>query len=88
QRVLPAGRVEVEARIYNHAATAKATVAELHAPEGWRTLRGRAEARIPARSEGRLRFEALAPTAPARRRDVLGVAVTFDGRPLGEIAEA
>ena len=88
QQVLPGGRVELEARIYNHAATAKEAAVELHAPDGWRLVAGRAAARIPARSEGRLRLEAMARSMPGRRRDVLGIAVTFDGRPRGEIAEA
>jgi glyoxylase-like metal-dependent hydrolase (beta-lactamase superfamily II) len=88
QRALPGERVELEARIYNHSATARDASVELRAPAGWRTARARAETRIPARSEGRLRLEAIAPEKPARRREVLGLSITFDGRPRGELCEA
>lgn len=87
QRALPGDRVALEARIYNHSARPKRASVELRVPAGW-TASSRAETTIPPRTEGRLRFTVTAPEKPARRRNVLALAVTFDNRPLGEFAEA
>ncbi|MBI4219336.1 MAG: MBL fold metallo-hydrolase [Chloroflexi bacterium] len=89
QKTLPGASVSVEARIYNHAGAPRNAVAELRLPEGWRAVRGSRTIRIPAGSEGRVRLEAVAPRRPpGGGRSVLGLAVTFEGRPLGEFAEA
>jgi len=87
QKALPGGPVLVEACIYNHASHPKPVTAQLRVPPGWLTP-GPARLTIPPRQETRIRFETRAPEAPARRRQVLGLAVTFDGIRLGEFAEA
>jgi glyoxylase-like metal-dependent hydrolase (beta-lactamase superfamily II) len=88
QSALPGARVEIEARVLNHSARPKQVQASLRLPEGWKPGQAGQAAEVPARREGRIRLYATAPARPARRRHVLGLSVTFDGRPLGEVAEA
>lgn len=87
QAVLPGAQVQLEVRVYNHSAAAKTAFAELRLPAGWKSPAGRSQS-IPPKSEARIRFLATAPLNPQRDRDVVGLAVTFDGRYLGEFAEA
>jgi glyoxylase-like metal-dependent hydrolase (beta-lactamase superfamily II) len=87
QFILPGQRVTIEARIYNHGGTPRQASVELRAPSGWRIEKG-APVTIPAHTEGKVRFMAIAPEHPQFRREILGLAVHFDGRNLGEIAEA
>lgn len=87
QSVLPGQRVALEARIYNHSDAPRNAVVELRAPHGWKLEKASA-ATIPAHSEGRIPLAAIAPLRPAARRHVLGLAVHFDQRNLGEFAEA
>ena len=88
QRVLPGAFVEIEARVMNHSKTPKPARVVLNLPKGWTATRARGESVIPARSEGRIRLQATAPSRPERRRDVIGLSATFGGKPLGEFAEA
>ena len=87
QFVLPGQLVTIEARIYNHGGTPRQATAELRAPSGWR-IREAGHLTIPPHTEGKIRLTAVAPTNPASRREVLGLAVHFGDRNLGEIAEA
>ena len=87
QTALPGGPVDVEARVYNHSPQTKTASLSLRVPPGWESP-AKAEITIPPRSEGRFRFRTAVPQAPRRRRHVLGLAVTFDGKRLGEFAEA
>ncbi len=87
QFILPGQRVTIEARVYNHGGSPCQVSAELRAPSGWRVEKA-APATIPAHTEGKIRLAAVAPAHPLRRREVLGLAVHFEGRDLGEIAEA
>jgi len=87
QFILPGQRVTIEARVYNHGGTPRQALAELRAPSGWRVERA-APVTIPAHTEGKVRLTAIAPEHPPIRREVLGLAVRFDGHNLGEIAEA
>jgi glyoxylase-like metal-dependent hydrolase (beta-lactamase superfamily II) len=87
QFVLPGQRVTIEARIYNHGGSPRQASVELRAPSGWRIEKA-APVTIPAHTEGKVRLIAIAPRSPQFRREVLGLAVHFDGRNLGEIAEA
>lgn len=87
QFVLPGQRVTLEARIYNHSGAARQASVELRAPAGWRVEKS-APVTIPAHTEGKVRLVAIAPEHPQIRREVLGLAVHFQGRNLGEIAEA
>ncbi len=87
QQALPGGRVAIEGRVYNHAPRPKDVALELRVPAGWETP-PIARAVVPARSEGRVRFQITAPRTPVRRRHVLGLAATVDGLRLGEFAEA
>ena len=87
QSVLPGQRVALEARIYNHSDTPRNAVVELRAPDGWKIEKSGAKT-IPAHSEGTISLAAIAPSQPATRRHVLGLAVHFDQRNLGEFAEA
>jgi hypothetical protein len=52
------------------------------------TVEGRGSARIPPHAEGTIRLAAVAPERPPLRREVLGLAVYFGDRNLGEFAEA
>lgn len=87
QHADPGAEVRLEARITNHAARPKRMRAELRVPPGWRVLEGTGAETVAARGEGRVRFRAVAP-ATAAGRQVLGLAITADGQPFGELAEA
>lgn len=87
QTALPGGAVDVEARVYNHSPQTKSASLTLRVPAGWESP-AKAQIIIPPSSEGSFRFRAVVPRAPRRRRHVLGLAVTFDGKRLGEFAEA
>ena len=88
QTVLPGAVVTLEARIFNHSERAQDAHVELRLPAGWGAQSGSGVVRIPAKAEGTVRLSALAPADPLQRRDLLGLAVTFGGQPLGEVAEA
>jgi hypothetical protein len=88
QRVLPGSQVDIEARVMNHSSKPKNVRADLRLPAHWQAGPLTGGIRVPAKNEGRIRLKALAPPAPDRRRDVIGLAVTVDGQPLGEFAEA
>jgi glyoxylase-like metal-dependent hydrolase (beta-lactamase superfamily II) len=87
QAVLPGQRVTLEARIYNHAGSSRQASVELRAPSGWQ-VQAAGPIMIPAHRERAIRFTAQAPANPAERREVLGLAVHFGGRDLGEMSEA
>lgn len=87
QSVLPGQLVTLEARVYNHSASPREATVELRAPAGWRTLQPEPAIVLP-HGEGKIRLKAIAPPNPSIRRDVLGLAVQFDNRNLGEITEA
>jgi glyoxylase-like metal-dependent hydrolase (beta-lactamase superfamily II) len=87
QFILPGQRVTIEARVYNHGGSPCQVSTELRAPPGWRIEKA-APATIPAHTEGKIGLAAVAPAHPAKRREVLGLAVQFEGRDLGEITEA
>lgn len=80
-------RVTIEARIYNHGGLPHQASVELRAPSGWRIEKA-APVTIPAHAEGKIRLIEIAPKSPQFRREVLGLAVHFEGRNLGETAEA
>jgi len=88
QNVVPGAPVVIEARVMNHSPKPKRVSVELKLPAKWQPGKLGGTQRISARTEGRIRLEAVAPSAPERRRDVLGLAVTADGQPLGDFAEA
>lgn len=87
QHALPGTRVEVEVRMMNHAATPKQARAILNLPQAWTPVTASAEHRIPPRTEARVRLSAMAPKAPTRRHQVLGISAVVGGKPLGEFAE-
>jgi glyoxylase-like metal-dependent hydrolase (beta-lactamase superfamily II) len=87
QKVMPGQIVTIEARIFNHSASAKSASAGLHTLTGWGASSVN-QTTIPAHAEGAIRLPARAPTYPAHSRDVLGLAVHFDGKDLGEAAVA
>ncbi|MFB3922401.1 MAG: MBL fold metallo-hydrolase [Terriglobia bacterium] len=87
QTALPGGTVDIEARIYNHSAQSKRATLELRLPRGWEAP-AKADVAIPPRTEGKVQFRTAVPEAPHRRRHVLGLAMTWDGKRLGEFAEA
>jgi glyoxylase-like metal-dependent hydrolase (beta-lactamase superfamily II) len=85
QAVLPGQHVTLEARIYNHSGSAREASVELRAPAGWRVQQA-GPITIPPHTEGNIRIAAQAPSTP-RDREVLGLAVHFGGRDLGELTE-
>jgi hypothetical protein len=87
QFVLPGQRVTLEARVYNHGGTPRAASVELRAPAGWRVEQA-GTVTIAPHQEGKVRLSAVAPAHPARRREVLALAVHFGQQNLGEAAEA
>jgi glyoxylase-like metal-dependent hydrolase (beta-lactamase superfamily II) len=87
QSILPGQRLTLEARIYNHSDSPRIASAELRAPLGWQ-VEGGGSAKIPPHTEGKILLTAIAPEHPPLRRQVLGLAVHFDDRNLGEFAEA
>ena len=88
QTVFPGSLVEMEARVMNHSADPMKVQITLNLPEGWKSDGIAGEAQIPARTEGRVRFRATAPSLPDRRRHVLGLSAVIDGKSVGEFAEA
>ena len=88
QNVMLGAPVVIEARVMNHSSKPKNVRAELKLPADWQPAPSVGTQQISARTEGRIRLEAVAPSAPDRRRDVIGLAVTVDSQPLGEFAEA
>jgi glyoxylase-like metal-dependent hydrolase (beta-lactamase superfamily II) len=88
QNVMPGVPVVIEARVMNHSSKRKHVRAELKLPHDWNSGPCVGTQEIPAQAEGRIRLEAVTPSAPNRRRYVIGLAVTIDGQPLGEFAEA
>jgi glyoxylase-like metal-dependent hydrolase (beta-lactamase superfamily II) len=87
QFILPGQLVTIEARVYNHGGSPRQASAQLRAPSGWR-IHAAASVTIPPHTEGKIRLTAVAPSNPLRRREVLGLAVHFGDRNLGEVAEA
>ena len=87
QNILPGQLVTLEARIYNHSARVQNASVELRAPAGWKTYKS-APVNLAPKSEGKVRLTAIAPQKVSQRREVLGLAVQFGGRNLGEAAEA
>lgn len=88
QTVLPGALVTLDVRILNHATAVRGAHAELRLPPGWEARQGSASVSIPGKTEGAIRLTAVAPMDPRQRTDVLGVWVRFDGRAMGEMAEA
>jgi len=88
QTALSGGLVEIEARVMNHSAKLMKVRVKLNLPEGWKSEHLSGETQIPARMEGRIRLQATAPSAPIRRRHVLGLSAVVDEIPVGEFAEA
>lgn len=88
QGVLPGAPVAIEARVMNHSAKPMRAGVELKLPPGWSPGVVSRSQWIPPRTEGRIRLNATAPSRPGRRRAVVSLAVTVDGRRLGELAEA
>lgn len=88
QTVFAGGLTEVEARVMNHSARPLKVQVTLNLPDGWKSELGDGKAEIPARTEGTVRLRATAPSAPDRRRHVLGLSALIDGHPVGEFAEA
>ncbi len=88
QKALPGALVAVEARIMNHSSVPKKAQAELVLPAGWTARQPSGAQEIPANTEGVIRLLAAAPANPPRRRQVIGLSVTFGGRRIGEFAEA
>jgi len=87
QAVFPGDSVTMEARVYNHAGAARQVSAELRVPAGW-SAQAAGPVTIPPHTEGKIRLHAVSPLSPAQRRDVLGLAVRFGSRDLGEVTEA
>jgi glyoxylase-like metal-dependent hydrolase (beta-lactamase superfamily II) len=83
QSVLPGQAVTIEARILNHSDSAQRASATLHAPEGWKVHKAES-VMIAPHTEGNIRLAAQAPLHPRNGCDVLGLAVTFGQRDLGE----
>jgi glyoxylase-like metal-dependent hydrolase (beta-lactamase superfamily II) len=87
QFILPGQLLTIEARVYNHGGSPRQASAQLRAPSGWRIQKA-ASVTIRPHTEGKIRLTAVAPSNPLRRREVLGLAVHFGNRNLGEVAEA
>lgn len=87
QSVLPGQSVALEARIFNHSDSPRSASVELQAPHGWQVNKPGAVI-VPAHTEGRIRFAAVAPAHPEARRQMLGLNVRFGGKDFGEITEA
>ena len=87
QFILPGQLVTIEARVYNHGGSPRQASAQLRAPSGWRIQKA-ASVTIRPHTEGKIRLTAVAPSNPSGRREVLGLAVHFGERNLGEMAEA
>ncbi len=88
QKALPGSEVEIEARVLNHAAKPKTVQVSLKLQQGWKSVHTTGELTIPSRTEGRLRFTAVAPSTTARRRHVLGLSAVVDNQPVGEFGAA
>jgi glyoxylase-like metal-dependent hydrolase (beta-lactamase superfamily II) len=87
QTILPGQVASLEARIFNHSSLPQRASVHLHAPPGWQ-VNETTPLTISPHTEGSIRLTAIAPVQVPFRRQVLGLAVEFGGRKLGEIAEA
>jgi hypothetical protein len=87
QTALPGQQISIEARLFNHSASARPASVELRAPAGWGVENAQPVV-IPPHTEGAIRVVAKAPTRPQEGRAVLGLAVHFDDKNLGESAVA
>ena len=87
QSVLPGQRVALEARVFNHSDRPCKASVELRGPKGWKVGRAGSVV-IQPHTEGSVLLSALCPLQPALRREVLGLAVQFGDRNLGESAVA
>ena len=87
QSILRGQPVTLEAIILNHSEEPRMAKVTLRAPTGWKVMPS-APIRISPHHEGRIRLQAVAPQEPLQRREVLGLAVQFGSRKLGEGAEA
>jgi hypothetical protein len=87
QAVMPGRAVTLEARIFNHSGLARRATVKLIAPAGWKVSRIDPVS-IPAHTEGKIPMHAVAPNGLLRHREVLGLAVQFGARDLGEVTEA
>jgi glyoxylase-like metal-dependent hydrolase (beta-lactamase superfamily II) len=87
QTALPGQPISIEARIFNHSPLARPASVELRAPAGW-VVENAQPIVIPPHTEGAIRVNAKAPTRPQEGRAVLGLAVHFDDKNLGERAVA
>lgn len=88
QSALPGSTITIEARVYNHSPHTRRVSVELRIPSGWTLQNASGAADIAGHSEGVVRLMATTPAQPLQRREVVGLAVRFDGRNLGEFAEA
>jgi glyoxylase-like metal-dependent hydrolase (beta-lactamase superfamily II) len=87
QQIFRGQMLTLEARIYNHSNSPRRALAELRIPGGWACSRG-GSVIIKPHQEGNIRLTARAPHSPAQRREVLGLAIRFGDRDLGEAAAA
>ncbi len=87
QTILKGQEVVIEVRAFNHSDSPRRLWATLRVPEGWQPGKSGSTI-IPAHSEGTVRLTAVASKNPANSLEVLGVAVQFDDRRLGEFTEA
>jgi glyoxylase-like metal-dependent hydrolase (beta-lactamase superfamily II) len=87
QKIFRGQIVTLEARIYNHSNRPRKASAELRSPGGW--VGGRSgSVVIKPHQEGKIRLTARASYSPPHLREVLGLAIRFEGRDLGEAAAA
>jgi hypothetical protein len=87
QSILPGQEVTLEAIILNHSNESRLARVTLRAPAGWKVMPS-TPIRISPHREGSMRLEAMAPLKSSQRREVLGLALQFGSRNLGEFAEA
>jgi len=88
QSAAPGREIVLEARITNHDTAPRTVRAELRVPAGWRILTGEGAVTIAARSDGSVRFRAVAPRDRPGSRHVLGIAIDLEGQSWGELGEA
>jgi hypothetical protein len=87
QFIRPGQLVTIEARVYNHSGSSRQAFARLRASSEWQIQKAD-PVTIPPHTEGKIRLRGVAPSNPAHRREVLGIAVRFENRNLGEVVEA
>jgi len=88
QSARPGETVDLQVRVLNHSADARAAAVAVDVPDGWGAAPARLEAVCPGKREARLNLAVTVPADAAPGRTVLPIRIVFGGLNLGSFGEA